>query len=60
MGDNVSFNIALARDLGATLGKCMVHAVNLTVMHGVDHLPVLDSLTTATGSLKRAGGSWKR
>jgi len=29
-------------------------------MHGVDHLPVLDTLTTTAGSLNRAGGSGKR
>ena len=60
MGDNVSFTVALARELGVPLGKCMAHAVNLTVMHGVDHLPVLDALTTTAGSLNRAGGSGKR
>ncbi len=56
MGDNVSFNVALARELGVPLGKCMAHAVNLTVMHGVDHLPVQDTLTTTACSLNRAGG----
>jgi hypothetical protein len=60
MGDNVSFNIAHVRELGITLSKCMAHAVNLTVMHGVSHLPVLDTLTTTAGSLNRAGGSGKR
>jgi hypothetical protein len=29
-----------SRELGVTLAKCMAYAVNLTVMHGVSHLPV--------------------
>ena len=41
MGDNVSFNVALARELGVSLGKCMAHAVNRTAMHGVLRMPGL-------------------
>jgi len=60
MWDNVSFIVALVRELGVPLGQCMAHAVNLTVMHGVGHLPVLDTLTTMAGSLNRAVGSGMR
>jgi hypothetical protein len=34
-------NVALARELGVPLGKCVAHAVNRTVMHGVFRMPVL-------------------
>jgi hypothetical protein len=60
MGDNVTFNAALANDLGVPLGKCIPHALNLIVKSFFKKMPEVGVLTNLAGSIMKAGGSAKR
>ncbi len=60
MGDNVSFNAALAKELGVPLGKCIPHALNLIVKSFFKNMPEVGVLTNLAGSIMKAGGSSKR
>ena len=60
MGDNVTFNAALAANLGVAQGKCIAHSLNLIVGHTYQKVPDLITLTLTAGSILTAGGSGKR
>lgn len=60
MGDNVEFNTALARELGLARARCLPHALNLVVKHGVALLPKIKALCQDAGAIIYAGGTNKR
>jgi hypothetical protein len=60
MGDNVTFNAALAANLGVAQGKCIAHSLSLVVGHTYTKIPDLITLTLTAGSILTAGGSGKR
>ena len=60
MGDNVTFNAALASELGLPLGKCIPHALNLIVKSFFKIMPEVGVLTNLAGSIMKAGGGGKR
>jgi hypothetical protein len=59
MGDNVTFNAALAANLGVAQGKCIAHSLNLVVRHTCQKVPDLITLTLTADSILKAGGSGK-
>ena len=60
MGDNVSYNAAVARLLGVALGKCIPHALSLTVKKSLLTLPLFKALVLDSSTLIYSGGSAKR
>jgi hypothetical protein len=60
MGDNVNFNVALARILGLPQARCLAHSLSLTAKHAVGKLPDLKIGVTVAGGIMKAGGSSKR
>ena len=60
VGDNVSFNDKLARELGVQRLKCLPHALALLIKAFTAKLPLATVLSLKTGSVIFAGGSGKR
>jgi hypothetical protein len=60
MGDNVTFNDALAVELGIDRAKCMPHAISLVGKHGSKHVPLLRALVRDASAVINAGGTSKR
>jgi len=56
MGDNVSFNACVARELGVALGKCIAHALALTAKSPLLSLPLVKTLVVSSSGLIYAGG----
>ena len=56
----MTFNAALAKELGVPLGKCIPHALNLIVKSFFKNMPEVGVLTNLAGSIMKAGGSAKR
>ena len=56
----MSFNAALANDLGVPLGKCIPHVLNLIVKSFFKKMPEVGVLTNLAGNIMKAGGSAKR
>lgn len=60
VGDNVEFNDALARTLHVNRAKCLPHALNLVIKHGVKQIPYAVDLIQRAGSIIYHGGTTKR
>lgn len=60
MGDNVSFNNAVATELGIDRGRCMPHALSLVAKHATKHLPLFKELIQDASAVISAGGTSKR
>jgi len=60
MGDNVSFNACIARNLGVALGKCIPHALALTVKKALLNLPCSKDIVVYGSSILHAGGTTQR
>jgi hypothetical protein len=60
MGDNVSFNDALAAELGLPRGKCLAHALNLVVKAVCNVFPDVDVYAFGLHSVITAGGTVAR
>ena len=57
MGDNVSFNACVARELGVALGKCVAHALALTAKKPLLSIPLVKELVVlSSGSIYAGGG----
>ena len=56
----MTFNAALANDLGLPLGKCIPHALNLIVKSFFKNMPEVGVLSNLAGSIMKAGGGAKR
>jgi len=56
-GDNAAINGAIAKQLGIPRAKCIAHALNLVVKHGITCIPNVKTLTVTAGSLIYAGGT---
>jgi len=60
MGDNVTFNDKVAEILGLERGKCIAHALSLTVKKSVLSLPGFKELVVTSSGILYAGGSSSR
>jgi len=60
MGDNVAYNKAVARRLGVDLGKCIPHALALTVKKALFLLPFFRDTVVYGSTLLYSGGTDKR
>jgi len=60
MGDNVTFNDKVAGVLGLERGKCVAHALSLTVKNAVLSLEGFKELVVTSSGLLYAGGSNSR
>jgi len=60
MGDNVTYNAAVARLLSVALGKCIPHALSLTVKKSLLQLPGFKALVVDSSTILWAGGTNKR
>lgn len=60
MGDNVTFNDALASELKLPRARCLAHALNLIVKNSISSIVLTRPLIQVASSVIHAGGTSKR